>query len=51
MDTPIYGVIQQDVNKFTALLFLHLDQLTDRMYRGQIYRGASIVHDDIDAYK
>ncbi|UJR17020.1 hypothetical protein I4U23_003918 [Adineta vaga] len=51
LETPLYSVLQNNANAFTALLFLHLPELFDRAYQGETYRGISMTLTDIDAYK
>jgi hypothetical protein len=43
LETPLYGVLRDNANAFTALLFLHLTDLSNR--------GNSMSLTDIDAYK
>ncbi|CAF1409604.1 unnamed protein product [Adineta ricciae] len=51
METPFYGALQNDCEKFTALLYMHLPALKDRAYQGIAYRGAQMTRDDIRAYQ
>jgi hypothetical protein len=61
MATPIYRERQTRTNADVTLLFLHLDELTDRVYPGETdlrekyppetYCGVSMTQNDIEAYK
>ncbi|UJR19009.1 hypothetical protein I4U23_022139 [Adineta vaga] len=51
LETPLYGMLQSNANAYTALLFLHLSELSDRAFMGQTYRGAKMQSKDIDAYR
>ncbi|CAF3456059.1 unnamed protein product [Rotaria sp. Silwood2] len=51
LETPLYGVLQTNANAYTALLFLHLSELSERAFTGRAYRGGSMTSQDIDAYR
>jgi hypothetical protein len=51
LDTPIYVELQMETSAYATLLFLHLDELSNRAFLGQTYRGAGMTENDIKAYK
>ncbi|CAF3065592.1 unnamed protein product [Rotaria sp. Silwood2] len=51
MNTPIYGALQTETSAYATILFLHLNELINRTFIGQTYRGASMTQNAIEAYK
>ncbi len=51
LETPLYRALQSDADAYTLILYLHLDQLRKRTFRGDTYRGATMTVADLDAYR
>ena len=51
LETAIYRALQNDCEAFTALVYMHLNELKDRAYKGYAYRGACMTNADIEAYR
>lgn len=51
LDTPLYTVLQNEADSFTALIYFHLQELEDRAYKGRTYRGGTMTDQDINAYR
>lgn len=50
-ESVAHTALQTDTSAFSTLLFLHLNDLRDRAFTGQTYRGATMTSKDIEAYR
>lgn len=51
METKFYGYLQGDNADFTGAIFLELAKFQNRAYKGRTYRGVTMAHFDVNAYK
>ena len=51
LETPFYTILQNEADSFTALIYFHLNELEDRAFQGRTYRGGTMTHNDINAYR
>jgi len=51
LETPLYTVLQNEADSFTALIYFHLHEFEDRAFKGRTYRGGTMTQNDIDAYR
>jgi hypothetical protein len=51
LETPLYHALQTNADAYALILYLHLDKLRKRAFTGDSYRGATMLSNDLDAYR
>lgn len=51
LDTPFYIALQSNADAYTVILYLYLQKLSHRAFRGSTYRGMIVSSADLTAYQ